>query len=127
LTVTDNQGATGTVTNPITVTAGGGITPFATDSFGRTVSGGWGTADSGGAWTISGGATNFSVGGGTGNINLPTPGMSAASSLTGVTSTDTEVRVAVALDKAQTGGGTYVSVIGRRISSTSDYRVKLKV
>jgi len=126
LTVTDNQGATGTVTNPITVTAAGGITPFATDSFGRTVASGWGTADSGGAWTISGGAANFSVGGGTGNINLATAGMSASSALTSVTSTDTEVRAGVALNEAQTGGGTYVSVIGRRISSTSDYRVKLK-
>jgi PKD repeat protein len=127
LTVTDNQGATGTVTNPITVAAQGAITPFATDSFGRTVAGGWGTADSGGAWTISGGAANFSVGGGTGNINLATAGMSASSALTSVTSTDTEVRVGVALNEAQTGGGTYISVIGRRISSTSDYRVKLKV
>ena len=126
LTVTDNQGATGTVTNPITVTAQGGITPFATDSFGRTVASGWGTADTGGAWTITGGASNFSVGGGVGNINLATAGLSAGSSLTGVTSTDTEVRVGVALNNAQTGGGTYVSVIGRRISSTSDYRVKLK-
>jgi PKD repeat protein len=126
LTVTDNQGATGTVTNPITVAAAGGITPFATDSFGRTVASGWGTADSGGAWTISGGAANFSVGGGSGNINLATAGMSAGTSLNGVTSTDSEVRVGVALNKAQTGGGTYVSVIGRRISSTSDYRVKLK-
>jgi PKD repeat protein len=126
LTVTDNGGATGTVTNPITVTSQGTITPFATDSFGRTVTGGWGTADSGGAWTIAGGAANFSVGGGTGNISLATPGMSASSSLTSVTSTDTEVRVGVALNEAQTGGGTYVSVIGRRISSTSDYRVKLK-
>ena len=126
LTVTDNGGATGTVTNPITVAAQGTITPFATDSFGRTVAGGWGTADTGGAWTISGGAANFSVGGGTGNINLATAGVSAASSLTSVTSTDTEVRAGVALNEAQTGGGTYVSVIGRRISSTSDYRVKLK-
>jgi len=126
LTVTDNQGATGTVTNSITVTAQGGITPFATDSFGRTVASGWGTADAGGAWTITGGASNFSVGGGVGNISLATAGLSAGSALTGVTSTDTEVRVGVALNNAQTGGGTYVSVIGRRISSTSDYRVKLK-
>jgi trimeric autotransporter adhesin len=125
LTVTDNQGATGTVTNPITV-AQGAITPFATDSFGRTVTGGWGSADSGGAYTISGGASNFSVGGGVGAIKLAAAGSSASAALASVSSTDTEVRVGVALNEAQTGGGTYVSVIGRRISSTSDYRVKLK-
>ena len=125
LTVTDNQGATGAVTNPITV-AQGAVTPFATDSFGRTVTGGWGAADSGGAWTLAGGASNFSVGGGVGNIKLASAGSSASAALAGVSSTGTEARVAVALNQAQTGGGTYVSVIGRRISATTDYRVKLK-
>jgi hypothetical protein len=126
LTVTDNQGATGTVTNPITVAPQGTITPFATDSFGRTVASSWGTADTGGVYTISGGSSNFSVGGGVGNIKLASAGSSASAALASVSSTDTEVRVGVALNEVQTGGGTYISVVGRRISSTSDYRVKLK-
>ena len=32
----------------------------------------------------------------------------------------------VALDRASTGGGAYVSLIGRRISEGNDYRLKLR-
>ena len=52
LTVTDNDGATGSVTKTVTSVAPTG--PFATDDFGRTSSGGWGSADSGGSWTNTG-------------------------------------------------------------------------
>ena len=125
LTVTDNQGGTGTIAHSVTV-AQGAVTPLATDSFGRTVSGGWGSADTGGAWTVAGGAANFSVAGGVGTIKLAAAASSASAALAAVSSTDSEVRVGIALNQVQTGGGTYVSVIGRRVSSTTDYRVKLK-
>jgi hypothetical protein len=43
---------------------------YARDAFGRTSSNGWGSADSGEAWSTNGGAAaNFSVGSGTGNIS----------------------------------------------------------
>ncbi len=45
LTVTDNDGATGTTTSQVTVTAPAFL---ARDDFGRTVANGWGTADTGG-------------------------------------------------------------------------------
>lgn len=52
------------------------ITSVAYDAFSRTVANGWGTADSGHAWTTGGGAAaDFSVttaGSGTGNIAMPT-------------------------------------------------------
>ncbi len=32
----------------------------------------------------------------------------------------------MAVDKAQTGGGAYVSVIGRRVNASTDYRLKLR-
>jgi PKD repeat protein len=124
LTVTDNQGGTNTLTQAITVSPGA-TTPFATDSFARTVAGGWGTADTGGAWTVSK-SSNFSVGSGVGVIAGPTAGSSSNVYLASVSSSDTEVRVGVALNQVQTGGGTYVSIVGRRINSTTDYRVKLK-
>jgi len=124
LTVTDNQGGTNTLTQAITVSPGA-TTPFAADSFARTVAGGWGTADTGGAWTVSK-SSNFSVGSGVGVIAGPTAGSSSNVYLASVSSSDTEVRVGVALNQVQTGGGTYVSIVGRRINSTTDYRVKLK-
>jgi hypothetical protein len=43
---------------------------YAYDAFGRTSANGWGTADSGQAWTTNGGAAgDYSVSGGTGNIS----------------------------------------------------------
>jgi hypothetical protein len=42
----------------------------ATDAFGRTVSGGWSTADTGQAWTVSGTASDYSVSTGAGRMSL---------------------------------------------------------
>jgi rhamnogalacturonyl hydrolase YesR len=106
--------------------ATGAPTQYAADAFGRTVTNGWGSADVGGAWSLMGSASAFSVSGGTGRIAIPTAGSSLAAYLGAVSSSDTQVQVGVGIDKAQTGGGTYVSVIGRRLSSNTDYRVKLR-
>ena len=106
--------------------ATGAPTQYAADAFGRTVANGWGTADAGGPWSLMGSASAFSVSGGTGRMVMPTAGSSFAAYLGGVSSSDTQVQVGVSLDKVQTGGGTYVSVIGRRFSSNADYRVKLR-
>ena len=57
---------------------------------------------------------------------MPTAGSSFTAYLGGVSSSDTQVQVGIGLGKAQTGGGTYVSVIGRRLSASTDYRVKLR-
>jgi hypothetical protein len=42
------------------------------------------------------------------------------------TSTDTEVRVSVGIDKPATGGGLYLSAIGRRVG-TADYRGRVRI
>ncbi len=70
LTVTDNSGQTGTVTHSVTVTAPaqGGV--VAADAFGRSLATGWGSADTGGAWTLSGSASLFAVAGGVGTISV---------------------------------------------------------
>jgi len=44
LTVTDNGGATGSVSHVVTVSDPGGVVALAQDAFFRTVSGGWGSA-----------------------------------------------------------------------------------
>jgi hypothetical protein len=60
------------VTDPMGVTSIGN-TQTATDTFARSVSNGWGNADTGQAWTMSGGlAANFSVGGGSGQVSETT-------------------------------------------------------
>ena len=110
LTVTDDDGATASATRPVTVTnPPTGPVPIATDVFARTVTGGWGNADKGGAWTRSGSATSHSVDG-QGRIKMASAGSGPGEVLGGVSSTDTEVRVEVSTDKAATGGGTYLTV-----------------
>jgi PKD repeat protein len=63
LTVTDNDGATATQAIPVTVTAPVVGSTYANDSFNRTVASGLGTADNGGAWTLSNTASNYRVDG----------------------------------------------------------------
>jgi PKD repeat protein len=118
LTVTDNSGATGTVTKPVTVTAptppaGGAV---ATDAFGREVTGGWGTADTGGLWTIEGTAANAAVTGGTARLTAA-KGTSTGAVL-GVSGRDVALQTDVALEHAPAGGGSFVSVGVRNVGAT---------
>ncbi|MBC7723892.1 MAG: PKD domain-containing protein [Burkholderiaceae bacterium] len=124
LTVTDNAGAVGTTTRQVTVTAPVvPTTDLAADAFTRTTANGLGTATTGGAWTTSGTAANFSVDGQTARLRSTAAGVNLHGYLTAVSSTDTEVRVTTSLTAASSGGGTFVSVIGRRVG-TSDYRAR---
>ena len=100
------------------------VTLFVSDAFSRTVSNGWGAADIGGPWALTGAASSYSVSGGAGRISVPA-GSGRIASL-GVSSTDAVVETAVAVDKVQTGGGAYVSVLGRRVNASNDYRLKLR-
>ena len=101
-------------------------TPYAADAFARTVANGWGSADVGGPWSLVGNASAFAVSAGTGRMVMPTAGSSLAAYVSGVSSADTQTQVGVSVNKVQTSGGTYVSVIGRQISPNTDYRVKLR-
>ncbi len=122
LKVTDNDGATGTSTRSVTVTTAGG--PLASDTFTRTVGGGLGSADSGGPWTASpAGACSVN---GSAAVLSTGAGVTVNASLNGVSSADTAVQVQVAQDRASTGGGTYISVVARKIGTT-DYRVRLRI
>ncbi|GAA4960665.1 LamG-like jellyroll fold domain-containing protein [Kineococcus glutinatus] len=122
LTVTDDDGATASVTRDVTVTVTDPAV-VAADPFERTATGGWGSADTGGAWSVSGGAANFSVAGGTGRIQVPKAGGTSTALLTGATADDTDLRYSVAVDAAATGGGVYLTTIGRRVGAADDYRV----
>jgi large repetitive protein len=124
LTVTDNAGATGSSTSSVTIEAPPGPTVYATDAFQRTVSSGLGSADVGGAWTVTGGASNFSVGSGAATFSAAAGGTSTGY-LRGFSSTSTDVLVQLALTKVPTGTGTYVSVSGRAIG-TQIYGAKLR-
>ncbi|WP_165070195.1 PKD domain-containing protein [Marisediminicola senii] len=129
LTVTDDDGATTASTRAVTVTAPVVPQPpatpaaIATDAFERTTASGLGSAQTGGAWSVAGGAANFSVGEGVAKLRSPSAGATLSSYLTAVSSTDTDVQVTTSLQQASTGGGTFVSLIGRRVG-TEDYRTR---
>jgi PKD repeat protein len=127
LTVTDGAGASSDpVTQPVTVTdPPAGPVDFVVDTFGRTVSNGWGSADTGGPWTTSGTLANFAVSGGSGAMTLPAAGNTRAVWLGATTRTDTDLRLTMSLDKVPTGNGAYLDVVGRRISTNNEYRARM--
>jgi PKD repeat protein len=124
LKVTDNDGATDTISKTVTTTAPAG--PLAQDAFARTVSNGWGNADTGGTYTRYGTASFFAVTGGVGTIRAATAAAGPRIALESVSSTNTDVQVKVSMDKIADGGGSFVSV-GARTIGTNDYRAKVKV
>lgn len=123
LTVTDDDGATGTATRSVTVVPPAAGSTLAKDTYSRTVSSGWGSADSGGGWT--GGSTTASVSGGSGRVSLPA-GATATLRLPAVSSPDSDVTNRAWLEAMPTGGGAYLSTI-TRATAGGDYRSKVRV
>jgi PKD repeat protein len=127
LTVTDSDGTTDAVTHEVTVTAPpAGPVVLAADAFGRAATSGWGNGDTGGAWTVTGTAANYSVADGAGRITLGAAGVSRTATLAGVSATASDLGVKVAQDKIGTGGGSFVGAVGRKVGSDA-YRAKLRI
>ncbi|HEY7069412.1 MAG TPA: PKD domain-containing protein [Acidimicrobiales bacterium] len=126
LTVTDDDGATGTSSRVVTAT--NDPVTVARDTFGRTAANGWGTAELGGAWTVGGSSGDFAVNGGQGRVTLPAASAGRTIRLTAVSALDTEVRLDVSLDKLPAGSGTNATVSAiARSAGSSDYRLQLRV
>ena len=124
LTVVDEQGATGQTTQTVTTTAPA-VTTYAADDFARTVTGGWGSATTGGPWTSPGKASSLTVTGGTGNLTLG-PGGKQAVYLTSVSSPESDVGLTVGLDRPATGGGVQFTAFPRRVSGQGGYGARVK-
>ena len=121
LTVTDNDGATDSVTKSLVVTG-----PLAQDDFGRTLASGWGTRRHRGrldADRVS--SSLFAVGNGVGTVKLATAGSGPSAKL-GISSTDTDLQYDFAFDKAATGGGQFMKAIVRG-DVTNGYEAKVWV
>ncbi|MRG60096.1 PKD domain-containing protein [Agromyces sp. CFH 90414] len=126
LTVTDDDGATDSVAIDVTVTDVPPPTVLAQDAFGRTVSGGWGSADTGGAWTALGGAAAFSVANGSGIVSL-IPSHTREGRLSGVSQAAATIDVQFSSDVASVGGTASATVIGRQVgTATYSGRVRLE-
>ena len=124
LTVTDNRGGTKTVSTPITVAAPTGPPLVGNDTFTRTSASGWGTADLGGVWGLSGSATNFTVQGGVGRVNVA-PGSTPRARLP-IAVQDVDVSAAVALDHLSDMGVARSFLAARTVGTTSDYYLNVR-
>lgn len=101
--------------------------PNASDSFGRSVSVGWGSADSGGAWNPCKGtcAASFSVASGIGQVSVGA-GKGPEAYLDSVSSLDTDTAVTASVDRAATGGGTFLALVARGTYGAG-YRGKARI
>ncbi len=114
LTVTDDEGATHTTTQEVTVAEA-----VVQDLFQRNVAGGWGTAPVGGPWTGTGVQSRLSVEGGRGVMTALDGGQGNFQYLEDVSETDVSGVVDFSTDKAPTGGGLYMTLLARRDGNSS--------
>ena len=125
LTVTDNKGATGSTTKSVSVTAPVS-TVIASDAFARTVASGWGSADTGGAWTSTS-SSMLSVNGSRGLITVPAAGRGPLQRLASVTARDVSIVTDFAIDKVPVGSAYSHQVLARTDSTTSYYMLVARV
>ncbi|RUR03471.1 PKD domain-containing protein [Labedella endophytica] len=125
LTVTDDKGATAQTTRSVTVTAPPVSSTIATDAFERSATSGWGAANTGGPWTVTGGAAAFSVAGGDGVMTLAA-GQTRNARLGQVSVTDVTLAADIATPTLANGGGSYVSLVARSVDS-SYYSARVRI
>ncbi len=100
-------------------------TNAASDTFTRSVSNGWGTATVGGAWTVSGTASDFSVSSTFARItntaaNAPRFAVLAATMIR------SDITVRVRVNALSTGAAQTVACVSRYASSSANNRVELR-
>ncbi|MGC0271840.1 PKD domain-containing protein [Pseudactinotalea sp. Z1739] len=126
LTVTDDEGATHSVSYEVSVESPpAGEVLLAADAFDRTVAGAWGQADVGGNWQPTGAASNFRVEDGHGVIRMASAGTGPRIQLGDLGALDSDTALTLSLDKPPSGGDTYISVDSRRVGNES-YRMKIR-
>jgi PKD repeat protein len=128
LMVTDNLADTNTTNASVSPTSGV-VTLFASDTFNRTVAGGLGAADLGGAWTRVGGvAGNLSVAPGAASFLMPSPSVQDSVYLGSVSQTTTDTDTTFTDNNTSTGtAGVYVYVDGRRVSTNNEYDARIRL
>jgi len=101
------------------------IADIITDTFARTSSNGWGTADTGNVWQNSGGTSaDFQVTGGYGSHRLATANFSRRS-FTDFTYTDFDAYVSMTPSATATGGFLSGGLTGRYLSNDNLYTARL--
>lgn len=97
------------------------------DDFSRTQSNGWGTAQTGGVYTLVGNASTFLVNGDKGVIAFTFAGTTREAFLSSISQINQDSTVAFALSNVPTGGGYTVDLVGRRIDGNNSYRGRVDI
>jgi hypothetical protein len=108
-----------------TVTEPSALVVYVDDTFSRTTSNGWGTAPTGGAYSLQGNAANFSVGSGTGSMTVPNAGVLRSALLNTPSVADVDVSFSVSANKLAAGSHQFVYAVVRR-NGSDEYRVKIR-
>ncbi len=127
LTVDDGKGGSASVSHSFVVTAPG-PTVVASDTFGRSVASGWGTANVGGAYAAAAGGGMAAVNGSAGSFKFTSAGSGGGVYLPSATALNTDVLVDVSTSAAPTGGtwGQVAYLTARRVAANTEYRVRLR-
>ena len=96
-------------------------TVLAADQFNRTVVNGWGSAGTGGAYTLAGKKNDFSVNGGMGRMRVPRAGEERQAQLGSVSARDVDITVQVQTDKVAAGSSLFVVLVARDMTDGSEY------
>jgi CSLREA domain-containing protein len=96
----------------------------AQDAFGRTATNSWGSADTGGQYTLQGTAGNYDVGSGSATIRVPAAGNTRAAMLNSTSQRDVDIQIRVSADRVAAGGQYVMYAVARR-NTNNEYRAKL--
>ncbi|CAL9352179.1 hypothetical protein SUDANB1_00482 [Streptomyces sp. enrichment culture] len=94
------------------------------DTFDRTTASGWGTAESGAAWTVVGTAADYSTAPNVGSVAQPTTGV-AHLTLQTAPSADVDLYVDCAVSALATGASLYTGPIVRAVDNNNHYSTRV--
>lgn len=122
---------TDTADMPLNIRVGGeimtvsAINPKISDTFTRTVANGWGSADTGQAWTTSGGSASDYSTNGTQGLHSATSVNVSRYTVTAAPSADVDLRVEVATSALATGGPQYAHLVARYADVNNNYLARI--
>jgi hypothetical protein len=125
LRVTDDGGGSSSVTRGISPVSPV-VSPFVSDAFGRTVQGGLGVADVGGAWSVVGPASQVSVSPGAAVVALARASQQVEG-FVGPVRTDADVVEVLGASRVPVGGPLYLTVTPRRVGAGAMYGARVWV
>ncbi|PXY25146.1 hypothetical protein BAY59_24275 [Prauserella coralliicola] len=99
-----------------------GIADAATDTFARTVAGGWGSADTGQSWATTGwDASDFAVASGLGTMTCTNANIRRWAIVNGLDTTDFDLTVTTSVSAVSTGGSSRTALVARYTDVSNNY------